>query len=156
MEEMAYQAQQRQLDELKYLDELDQAAGGEHRNLVAAARSQQMANPVPRDTSRPQTREVKAVFEAVPNGLNFYNVYRRLSDSTHAGLGSAIPFLAPAQRSGGPLTAEPELDYWAEYAALLSWSCWAADDAMLRFLEDGADLADRQVELLARIGIAPG
>lgn len=156
MEEMAYQAQKHQLDELRYLDELDQAGGGGNRDLVAAARNQQMVNPVPRDTSRPQTREVKAMFQGVPNGLHLYNAYKRLSDSTHAGLGSAIPYLAPAQRSGGLLAAEPELDYWAEYAALLSWSCWAAEDAMLRFLEDGRDLVERQVALLARIGIAPG
>ena len=115
-----------------------------------------MANPVPRDKSRPQRREVKAVFEGVPHGLDLYNMYKRLSESTHAGLGSAVPYLAPAQRSGRSLAAEPELDYWAEYSALLTWSCWAAEDAMLRFLEDGKDLAERQVALLAKIGLAPG
>jgi hypothetical protein len=122
-EEITYQAQQRQLDELKYLDELDQAAGGVNRHLVTAAREQLMANPVPHDKSRPQMRIVKAVFEGVPHGLHLYDIYKRLSESTHAGLGSADPYLAPAQRSGGLLSAEPELEYWAEYAALLSWSC---------------------------------
>ena len=37
MEEIAYQAQQRQLDELKYLNELDHAGGGVNRHLVTAA-----------------------------------------------------------------------------------------------------------------------
>ena len=38
MEEIAYQAQQRQLDELKHLEELDRASGGLNQHLVSGGR----------------------------------------------------------------------------------------------------------------------
>lgn len=153
MEEIAYQAQQRGVKQLEYLVELDEANGGTHRALLQAARAQLEANNVPPDKSRPQTRTVKAVFDGVPHGRHLYDVHSRLSEHTHANLASATPYLD--LRTPSVVLAEPQPVAWAETAALLCWSCWAAEDGMVRFLNDGADLAARQAALLARIGLAP-
>ncbi len=154
MEEIAFQAQRRGVAQLDYLDELDEHGDGTHRALLQATRIRLEADQVPPDKSRPQTRTAKAVFNGVPHGRHLYDVYSRLSENTHAGLGSAAGYLMQALRSDGAVPAVPPP--WAETAALLCWSCWAAEDAMLRFLLDGKGLAGRQAGLLARIGLAPG
>ena len=154
IEEIAYRAQQRGVKQLNYLEELDDANGGTHAALLHAARTRLEADQVPPDKSRPQTRTVKAVFDGVSHGRHLYDVYSRLSEHTHASLASATPYLD--LRTASTALPEPQPVAWAETAALLCWSCWAAEDGMLRFLHDGADLAERQVALLARIGLAPG
>ncbi len=40
-----------------------------------------------------------------------------------------------------------------ETLAVLCWACWAADDAMRRFLVDGDDLAARHLPVLGRAGL---
>lgn len=153
IEEIAYRAQQRGVKQLDYLEELDDANGAPHGGLLQAARARLEADRVPPDKSRPQTRTVKAVFDSVPHGRHLYDVYSRLSEHTHASLNSAAPYLN--LRTDSVALAEPQPVAWAETAALLCWSCWAAEDAMVRFLYDGADLAGRQAALLARVGLAP-
>lgn len=156
LEEIAYQAQRRQLQHLEYLEKLDEEAGGAHRALLLAARQYLEANQAPRDNSRPRIQTAKQLFDGVPYGEHLYSVYSRLSEHTHAGLGSAAAYLYPALRTGRTVPAEPSPLPWAETAALLCWSCWAAEDAMLRFLQDSGDLPARHAALLARIGLAPG
>jgi len=50
--------------------------------------------------------------------------------------------------------AEPEPAPWSETALLLTSACWAADDAVLRFLTDGDDLSARHRPLLTTLGLA--
>ncbi len=154
MEDVAYQAQQRGVKQLDYLEELDAANSGTHRALLQAARAHLETGQVPPDKNRPRTRTVREVFDGVPHGRHLYDVYGRLSEHTHAGLASAIPYLD--LHTASAVLGEPQSVAWAETAALLCWSCWAAEDAMLRFLDDGIDLSTRQAALLARIGLAPG
>lgn len=154
--EMRYQAHLREGTQLGRLEELDADAGGLNHALLQVARREYDARQIPRDKTRPKAHHVKDVFDGVPDGVGLYSVYGQLSESTHAGLGSASAYAMTALRTGAPLPATPEPGAWAQTAALLCWSCWAAEDAMLRFLDDGSHLAARQVELLARINLAPG
>ena len=154
LEQMAFEQQRRQAGQLDHLDGLD--AGGEHASLLAGARGQHDAARVPADKGRPGARTVLSHFLAVPDGVHLHSVYGRLCEASHAGLTSAVPFLLPALRDDTPVPAEPEPAPWAETALLLAWACWAADDAMLRFLDDGLDLAARHLPLFAALGLAPG
>lgn len=151
------QDQRRHQDvQLDYLADLDDRTGAQYRPLLEAARAEQAARQVPTDKSRPSVRTVKAHFQSLPNGLNLHSVYSTLSNNTHAGLASATPYLLPALRDDQPVPAQPEAVRWAEALALLCWSCWAADDAMRRFLVDGDDLAQRHDTLLGQIGLTIG
>jgi hypothetical protein len=154
--EMAYQQQRREARHLDYLDGIDARAGGQHRGLLDAARSEHEARKLPTDKSRPKADTVLTHFRAVPAGLDLYSVYGRLSENTHAGLHSAVPYLVGALKGGGPVPSEPEPVPWAEALAVVCWSCWAADDAMRRFLNDGDDLAARHAAIMAKIGLATG
>lgn len=154
LEELVHHQQRRQHRQLSYLERLDAASGGQHRGLLAAARGQQQAGIVPADKGRPAAGTVKAHFDAVDAGEHWHSVYGRLSENTHAGLASAAPYLLPALQADGVVPAQPVPVDWAETLAVLCWSCWAADDAMRRFLVDGDDLAAQHVPLMARVGLA--
>lgn len=108
---------------------------------------------MPTDKSRPKTRTAKSHFDDVPAGKHWHSVYGRLSENGHAGPGSAAPYLLPALQTDAPVPAQPAPVVWAETLAALCWSCWAADDAMRRFLVDGDDLSARHEPLMARIGL---
>ena len=148
LERMAGDVGRRQGWQLDSLDRLDADKGGTSRSLLDAARENQEILMPPG-----QLRRIRDMFDRVSPVGALYNVYSRLSEgSTHAGLGSAAPYLESAVRAGTAPDAAP----WAETAALLCWSCCATEDAMLRFIEDGVDRAARQVEPWACVGIAPG
>lgn len=146
--------QRRAGQQFDYLDELDGRTGEQHADLLQAARAWHVLGRVPTDKNGPSVRTAKAHFEGVPYGLDLHGVYGTLSEQTHAGLSSAAPYLLPALQNDQPVAARPEPVRWAEALGLLCWSCWAADDAMLRFLIDGQDLAGRHVALLAKVGLA--
>lgn len=152
MAEMAYQAHRQRGRELTYLESLDEAVLGPHREFLAHFRAAHEAEDMPRRTQLFDFDQIRRVFEGTPGGAELYNAYGRLSNGAHAGLGSAAPYLLPALQTQTPLLGQPHPVPWAETTALLNWSCWAADDAMTRFLADGADLLDRQIALLTRIG----
>lgn len=156
LEQLAADQQKRQLQHLKYLDALDAAGGGQHRTLLEEARRQHEANPVASDAPRRSGGTVAGHFRAIPDGEHFHSVYGRLSENTHAGLSSAVPFLFRPLTTGEPVSAHPESVPWAEALALVCWGCWAADDAMRRFLPDGDDRARRHVHILASVGIVEG
>lgn len=152
MSEMAYQAHQQRGKELTYLESLDAAVLDPHREFLAHFRAAHEAEDVPRRTQLFDFTQIRRVFEGTPGGVDLYNAYGRLSNGAHAGLGSAAPYLLPALQTETPLLSQPHPVPWAETTALLNWSCWAADDAMTRFLADGADLLARQISLLTRVG----
>ncbi len=159
LEELVHDQQRRASRVLDYLDELDASSGGQARGLLAAARSQHDAHQVPADRTRPRMRTVRDVFLGVPHGEHLHSVYSRLSENSHAGLASAGPYLLRTLQTEQPVPAVPacpEQVPWAEALALLCWACWAADDAMRRFLVAGDDIAARHIPLMARIGLAPG
>lgn len=142
--------QKRQLD---YLDRIDVEMGGANRTLLEAARKEHATwIQAPGYASR----QIKDMFERVSSDGALYSVYSRMSEATHAGLASAVPYIQSSMRTGSLKAAAPETIAWAETAAFLSWSCCAAEDAMLRFVDEGTELATRQVELLARIGLVLG
>jgi hypothetical protein len=157
LEQVVEEARKRQTRQLDYLDAVDASTGGTHRSMLdAVRRDHETWLQHDRSRRRPSPR-IKAMFEQVSPGGHLHSVYGRLSESsTHAGLGSAAPYLGRALRVGAAVPATPEVVDWAETAAMLCWSCWAADDAMRRLLEGGTDRADRHVEPLARVGLAPG
>ncbi len=154
LEELVHHQQRRQDRQLGYLERLDGASGGQHHGLLAAARGQQREGRVAADKGRPAAGTVRAHFDAVEAGEQWHSVYGRLSENTHAGLASAAPYLLPALQADAPVSSPPAPAGWAETLAVLCWSCWAADDAMRRFLVDGDDLAARHAPLLARVGLA--
>lgn len=78
-------------------------------------------------------------------------VYRQLSDTAHAGIGSADPYLREFLRTGS-LGRSPTPVRWAEALAHLVWSCWCADQTVDYFLVDGAT-ADRHQPVLDRLGL---
>lgn len=152
--QLTLEQQRRAGQHLNYLDGLDGRSGQQHSDLLQTARAWHVLGRVPADKSRPDVRTAKAHFEGVPHGLDLHSVYGSLSENTHAGLTSAAPYLLPALQHDQPVLARPGPVRWTEALGLLCWSCWAADDAMLRFLVDGQDLARRHVALLARVGLA--
>lgn len=152
--ELAYQQQRRQGRDLDYLDDLDAHAGGQNRSLLDLARSEHDAWQVPPDKNRPDVRTVLAHFRAVPAGLHLYSVYGRLSENSHAGLQSAAPYLVRSLQLDRPVASRPDPVHWAEALALLCWACWAADDAMRRFLVDGDDIAARHAAMMTKVGLA--
>lgn len=113
-----------------------------------------MGPPGPKGKTKPET--VKDRFASIPSGPHFYNVYGRLSENTHAGLTSASAYLGAMLKHGGPVPARPDRTDWAESLALLCWSCWTADDAMLRFVVGGEATTARHAPLMARVGLATG
>lgn len=153
VEQIGASAGRRGARQLDYLERLDAETGGTQQALLEAAR-EQLATRV--STSK-SARTTKAMFDQLPGGTHLHSVYSRLSEATHPGIGSATPYLATAIQAGSAtVPATPGPAAWAETAALLCWSCCAAEQAMLPFLENGSDLADRQVELLAKVGLTPG
>ncbi len=154
LEDLVREQQRRQSRVLDYLDGLDASSGGQHSGLLAAARSEHDAHQVPANRGRPRTRTVRDVFLGVPDGEHLHSIYSRLSENSHAGLASAAPYLLRALQTEQPVPARPEPVPWAEALALLCWACWAADDAMRRFLVDGDDIAARHIPIMARLGLA--
>jgi hypothetical protein len=147
--------QTRQDKHMRYLQDLDAGTGGVHRTLLEETREELARRRVVPDGQPRGATPVAEHFAGLPGGVHFYSVYGRLSEAAHAGLPSAAPYLAGAVLSGATLSSEPAPAAWAEALALLCWSCWAADDAMRRFLVDGDALAARHGPLMARIGLAP-
>jgi hypothetical protein len=156
LEELAANQHRRQQQRLDYLDELDAAAGGKNRTLIAEARQLRGAGAPARNRTRPQAGTVASHFHGIPNGPHFHSIYGQLSENTHAGFSSAAPFLYRSLKTGEPVSPEPDCVPWAETLMLVSWSCWAADDAMRRFLSDDHDPAARHVALLASLGLVAG
>ncbi|UJH70442.1 DUF5677 domain-containing protein [Ornithinimicrobium sp. INDO-MA30-4] len=154
--ELAYRAQQRSGRQLAYLQELDDSGGGENAALLQAAASSHADSAVSRSKEYPNLGTTKGLFDGLPNGRHLHTVYSQLSEATHAAIASATPYIFEAARSGQPVPAAPRPVSWTETALLLCWSCWAAEDAMVRFLEDGSDLATRQIEIMATVGLASG
>lgn len=154
--ELAYQAQRRSGQQLDYLQRLDESGGGENEELIRAARSSHDESARARSKDYPNLGTVKGLFEEMAHGEHFHSVYSQLSEVTHAGIASATPYVFEALKSDSPVPSVPPPVPWAETALLLCWACWAAEDATARFLEDGSDLATRQVEILAALGLAPG
>jgi hypothetical protein len=152
--ELAYQQQRREGKHLDYLEDLDAHAGGQHRSLLDSTRSEHDARQVPMDKSRPDVRTVLAHFRAVPEGLHLHSVYSRLSGNSHAGLQSAAPYLMRSLQHDQPVGPRPAPVHWAEALAVLCWACWAADDAMRRFLVNGDDIAARHASMMAKVGLA--
>lgn len=153
MGQLAGDAGRHQKRQLDHLDQVDSATGHTYRSLLDAARAEHELWLRPADYSG---RQIKDMFENVSPGGALYSAYSRMSEASHAGLGSAVPYLQTELRAGSDTPAPPDEVPWAETAALLCWSCCAAEVAMLSFLTDGADRATQQVELLARVGLAPG
>lgn len=158
LEALAHDQQRRSGRQLDYLDRLDSASGGQNEALLAAARTQHTARLVPGDKNRPDVSSVKAHFLAVPSGVHFHSVYSRLSESSHAGLVSATPYLVPEGWQGQQqlVVPKPRPERWAETLAVLIWACSDVDDAMRRFLVDGDDIAERHLAIMARVGLATG
>jgi hypothetical protein len=157
LEQLAREQHARTAKQLDYLEALDAGSGGGHRALLAAARAQHDAAAPGGAGSGPRRTTVKSRFEGLPGGADhFYNVYGGLSEKAHAGLTSAVPYLTAALRDGSPVGPEPASDGWAETLAVLCWCCWAADDALRRFLVDGDAMSARHVPLMARVGLVPG
>lgn len=154
--QLTYEQQKRQGRKLDYVEELDAASGGRHQALLAEARRQHDAHQVPEDRSRPQVRTAFSHFSELPGGIHFYSVYSRLSENTHAGLSSAVAYLLPALQADKPVSPHAAPADWAEVLAMVCWSCWAADDALRRFLVDGEGIAARHVPLMAKVGLATG
>lgn len=140
----------RQLDEL---DRIDAATGDTYRSLLDAARKDHESQLRPPGY---KGRQIKDMFAIVSPDGALYSAYSRMSEASHAGLGSATPFLITALRSGSSTPGAVAQVAWAETAALLCWSCCAAEVAMLQFSTDGATRASRQIELLERVGLVPG
>lgn len=153
MAALAADSQKRQRRQLQRLAEVDEATGGANRALIEHARA--VVPPPTPATSGPRT--VKEKFEtALPTGMLFHDVYGRLSVATHAGMTSATAYLGKMLKHGGPVPARPDPTHWAETLAVLAWSCWAADDALLRFVDGGQRGHTPHAELLASIGLAVG
>lgn len=155
MQRIAREHQTRQDKHLRYLQDLDAATGGVHESLLRETQEVLARGHVAPDGRSRVATPVAEHFAGLPEGVHFYSVYGRLSEATHAGLPSAAPYLSGPATQGAPLSSEPAPFAWAEALALLCWSCWAADDAMRRFLIDGDTLAARHRPLMARIGLAP-
>ena len=152
LERMAGDVGRRQGWQLDSLDRLDADKGGTNRSLLDAARENQEILMPPG-----QLRRIRDMFDRVSPVGALYSVYSRLSEgSTHAGLGSAAPYLESAVRAGTAVPAAPDAVPWAETAALLCWSCCAAEDAMLRFIEDGVDRAAGRSSYWLVSELAPG
>jgi hypothetical protein len=144
------------------LGKLDAGAGGQHADLVEAASQwlDQTAGQAKRERAkrqknatgpRPNVGKVRALFDGLPGGGHvFYGVYGKLSEGTHAGLTSAMPYLS-AKELGLKRIPVP----WAEALLTLSWACWAADDAMDEFLISPR-LAVRHEVLTDPLGFVPG
>jgi hypothetical protein len=143
----------RQSKQLRRLAEIDETTGGTNRELIEHALA---AMPqLPAAAAGPRT--VKDKFEAaLPGGKLFHDVYGRLSEATHAGMTSAARYLGGMLKHGGPIPARPDTTQWAETLAVLAWSCWAADDALSRFVDGDPNVHVRHAKLLARIGLAVG
>jgi hypothetical protein len=158
LQQLGMDASRRVGQQMDYLAAVDASSGGTHSGLISAAR-ETFENLVP---GRKSGRTIRAMFDQLPGlpggGAHLYGIYSRLSEnSTHAGFGSAGPYLVAALRGGHAEPADPVAVPWAETAMLLCYSCWAAEQAMLLFLEHGgADLAARQDELMTRLGFAFG
>jgi hypothetical protein len=143
----------RQRKQLKRLAEIDEATGGTNRELVEHALA--AVPQVPAAAAGP--KHVKDKFEAaMPAGRLFHDVYGRLSEATHAGMTSAAAYLGRMMKHGGPVPPRPDPTTWAETLAVLAWSCWAADDALGRFVEEPPASLVRHAELMSRIGLAVG
>lgn len=140
------------------LGKLDAGADSEHADLVKAASQwlDQSAKDAERKHKRgagprPNVGTVRALFDGLPGGGHaFYGVYGRLSKGTHAGLTSAMPYLRARE-----LGLEPIPVRWAEPLLVLSWACWAADDAMDEFVVSPG-LAVRHEALTQPLGFVPG
>lgn len=149
---LAEESRRRQHRQLLRLAEIDKAGGGANRALIEHAHS---ALPATAKTSGPKT--VKDKFKAaLPTGMLFHDVYGRLSEATHAGMTSAAAYLGGMLKHGGQVPPRPEPAQWAETLAVLAWACWAADDALLRFVDGDDGIHAPHAELLASIGLAVG
>jgi len=157
MAEVTRQGRRHGERDLRYLEGLDESAIGPYRDLVAhlcaTSDREHAAQQGERERRAFDFTQIKKVFDGTSGGTHFYDAYSRLSNRTHAGIASAAPYLAPALRADPPLLEQADPLPWAETAVLLCWSCWAAEEALTRFLEDGADLVQQQVSLLGRIGV---
>jgi len=142
---------------------LDASTGGQYADLVEAAsewldRSDEKAKRErgkrkrkPGAGPRPNVGTVRALFDGLPGGgEGFHHVYGQLSEGTHAGLKSAMPYLLAKELDLTPTPVE-----WAEVLLTLVWACWAADDAMDEFLVSG-QLAIRHEPITAPLGFVPG
>lgn len=157
LEQLAREQHARTAKQLDYLEALDAGSGGEHQALLAQARAVHDAAAHDGADSGPRRTTVRSRFEGLPGGADhFYNVYGGLSEKAHASLTSAVPYLTAALRDGSPIGPEPASDGWTETLAVLCWCCWAADDALRRFLVDGDAMSARHVPLMARVGLVPG
>ncbi len=153
LHELRRDRQLRERQQLTYLDDVDARGGGFHSSLLAAARADHDARRHPEDPDPHRATPVRAHFDAVPDGVDLHSVYAALSENSHAGLASATPYLLRSQQADQPVPARPDPVRWAETLAVLCWACWAADDAMRRFLVDGYDLAARHLPVLGKVGL---
>jgi hypothetical protein len=135
---------------LSALERLDAVSGRTFAELLGAARSSPVGGPSISRKQRAWSGDAKALFERVENGEHLYVLYRWLSASTHAGLGSAMPYLQRVMIEGF-VTKEPVNPPLAEVLAALSWSCWTADEVIDRLLQEPALVAEQQEEM-ARFG----
>lgn len=147
---------------LDRLGNLDARTGGQHTDLVKEAAQWMAESPERTERKRakrtgdaagpkPNLGTVRALFDGLPGGeKDFYEVYGKLSEGAHAGFPSAMPYLVSKELGLRPL---PTL--WAPALAVLSWACWAADDAMDEFLLS-PQLAVRHEAITVPLGFVPG
>jgi hypothetical protein len=135
---------------LSALERLDDVSGRSFAELLSAAQGSPVGEPSISRKQRAWSGDVKALFERVENGAHLYVLYRWLSASTHAGSGSAMPYLQRVMIEG-VVTKEPVNPPLAEVLAALSWSCWTADEVIDQLLQEPALVAEQR-EAMARYG----
>lgn len=140
---------------------MNDRAGGPHAVLLDLARSHFQGLPPARRPDQagqadglPDPGRITALLRADPDGPMLESIWKQLSEGSHAGMGSIWPYLRRALRPGAQGIG-PEPLRWAETLVALSWSLWAADDALDRYVVAG-DLAGRHVPPMAAAGLVPG
>lgn len=132
---------------LKILIGLDQESGGEHRAALQDAKDVLLDVKPTVSGKRWWDGEPGTLFKTLPDGgVIAYSFYKVCSENTHAGSGSAMPYLAPTA-IGGPVIQEPIALHTAEMLAMLTWCLVQADITMDGFIVE-PHLQRRHVELL--------
>lgn len=130
----------------------------ESRTLKKLSRAAAAAGPewvavVEQATAALTTTDTEGQLEsAFEESIQAAILYRLLSESAHAGVGSLQPYLLDSLLTdtvGGPGRLQP---WWPETMAHLVWSCWMADHTVDFFLVDGHVAAEHDA-LLDEIGL---
>jgi hypothetical protein len=137
---------------LHLLDKINTTNGTAYGEVLASTRRLVV------DPARPHRRRDRdwdgspsALFGRLTGVEAAYSLYRQWSNTTHAGAGSAMPYLVHLATRGS-ISRVPQPLPLAELLATLVWCCSKADSALDGFLVIPS-LGAAQAEVLRRIGI---